>query len=285
MGYLHIVNLYKDNTIQLFKECYALEKIHGTSAHIKWQENKLTYFAGGSSHDMFVKLFNNKVLTDIFTERFENISVTVFGEAYGGKLQGMSATYGKELKFVVFDVMINDLWIDVPNAEDVATNLGLEFVSYVQIPTDLGIINEARDKESVQAIRNGCGFGKLREGVVLRPLTECRLNNGQRVIYKHKRDEFMETKTSRKVDPEKLKVLTKASEIVDEWVTPMRLEHVLDKIENKSMDNMKCIIKAMVEDVYREGAGEIVESKDVNKLIGTKTVTLFRIYLLQKLKY
>jgi hypothetical protein len=283
MGYLHIVNLYKDNTIQLFKECYALEKIHGTSAHIKWQENKLTYFAGGASHDMFVKLFNEENLIKVFTEQFGNMSVTVFGEAYGGKLQGMSATYGKELKFVVFDVMIDELWVDVPNAEDIATKLGLEFVSYVQIPTDLGIINEARDKESVQAIRNGCGFGKLREGVVLRPLVECRLNNGQRVIYKHKRDEFMETKTPRQVDPEKLVILTKANEIVDEWVTPMRLEHVLDKIENKSMDNIRCIIKAMVEDVYREGAGEIVESKEVTKLIGTKTVKLFKAYLQQNL--
>lgn len=29
MGYLHISNLYKDIDILLFKECYALEKIHG----------------------------------------------------------------------------------------------------------------------------------------------------------------------------------------------------------------------------------------------------------------
>lgn len=29
MGYLKINNLYKEQTILLFKECYALEKIHG----------------------------------------------------------------------------------------------------------------------------------------------------------------------------------------------------------------------------------------------------------------
>jgi intein/homing endonuclease len=29
MGYQHIENLYKNQTIFLFKECYALEKIHG----------------------------------------------------------------------------------------------------------------------------------------------------------------------------------------------------------------------------------------------------------------
>lgn len=29
MGYIHIENLYKNRAILLFKECYALEKIHG----------------------------------------------------------------------------------------------------------------------------------------------------------------------------------------------------------------------------------------------------------------
>src|SRR5690348_10996218 len=34
MGYLHIGNLYKTQDLLLFRECYALEKVHGTSAHI-----------------------------------------------------------------------------------------------------------------------------------------------------------------------------------------------------------------------------------------------------------
>lgn len=33
MGYLHIDNLYKNRDILLFRECWALEKVHGTSAH------------------------------------------------------------------------------------------------------------------------------------------------------------------------------------------------------------------------------------------------------------
>lgn len=30
MSYLHIPNLYKDQTILLLRECFALEKVHGT---------------------------------------------------------------------------------------------------------------------------------------------------------------------------------------------------------------------------------------------------------------
>ena len=40
MGYRHIDNLYKDQRILLFRECFALEKIHGTSAHVSWTEAK-----------------------------------------------------------------------------------------------------------------------------------------------------------------------------------------------------------------------------------------------------
>ncbi len=32
--------------------------------------------------------------------------VTIYGEGFGGKMQGMSDTYGKELRFVAFDVKI-----------------------------------------------------------------------------------------------------------------------------------------------------------------------------------
>lgn len=34
MGYLHIDNLYKAQEILAFRTCFALEKIHGTSANV-----------------------------------------------------------------------------------------------------------------------------------------------------------------------------------------------------------------------------------------------------------
>jgi len=36
MAYLDIDNLYKEQRILMFKECYAMEKIHGTSAHLSY---------------------------------------------------------------------------------------------------------------------------------------------------------------------------------------------------------------------------------------------------------
>jgi hypothetical protein len=112
-----------------------------------------------------------------------------------------------------------------------------------------------------------------------------RVNNGDRVISKHKGAEFAETKTHRDVDPDKLKVLTEANEIAEEWVTAMRLEHVLDKLPNVvDMSSMPVVIKAMVEDVYREGKGEFVESKSVEIAIGRKTAIMFKKRLEDRLK-
>ena len=279
MGYLHIDNLYKDQNILMFKECYAMEKIHGTSAHIRWNpENKeIGFFAGGGAYEEFIKLFDIDFIEAKFKEVFPDIKVYIYGESYGGKQQGMSHTYGKEPKFIGFDVKVGDVWLNVPNAEDVCKQFNIEFVDYVKVPTTLEALNAERDKPSVQALRNGISEPKQREGIVLRPLIEVRTNNGERVIAKYKPEKFGETKTKREVSPEELKVLEDANEIAEEWVTNMRLEHVLQKFpEDVNMESMGDIIKAMIEDVYREGRDEIVEGKPVAKAIGKKTVQLFK---------
>lgn len=284
MGYLHINNLYKDTDILLFKECYALEKIHGSSAHINFKNTKLTFFAGGESHERFLGLFNQEFLSSEFTKIGQD-DVTVYGEVYGGKCQGMSETYGKELKFVAFDVKIGDSWLSVPQAHEFVSFLGLEFVDYVKIPTTLEAIDKERDKDSVQAVRNGCGTGKIREGVILRGIIELTKNNGARIIAKHKRDEFRETKTPRPVvDPAKLQVLENAELIAQEWVVGERLNHVLSKIPNVGIENTGEVIKAMIDDVKREGEKEIVWSKDVEKAIGKATALLFKNKLKESLK-
>lgn len=276
MAYLDITNLYKEPDILMFRECYALEKIHGTSAHISWKaDTGIHFFAGGEKHEKFIALFNPAALTEKF-KSIDGKDVVIYGEAYGGKQQGMSATYGPMLKFVVFDVKIDDLWLAVPQAEVLTKEFGLEFVHYVKIPADLENINRERDADSVQAKRNGIAEPRMREGVVLRPLIELRKNNGERIIVKHKRDEFMETKTPREVDPAKLKVLEDARAIADEWVTPMRLTHVLDKNPASGMEDTPKVIKAMLEDVKREAAGEVVWSKDVETAIGRATAVLLK---------
>lgn len=286
MGYLKIPNLYKDQSILMFKQVYAMEKIHGTSANIHWDSNNsLHFFSGGAKHEEFKNLFNEKEIREKFEQGFFGKKVFIYGEAYGGKMQGMKHTYGLNLKFVVFDVRIDDKWLNVPMAENIAKQFNLEFVHYNKINTDIKLIDKERDADSQQAIRNNIGEGKIREGIVLRPLEEFIKNNGERVIAKHKREEFKERQKVPKVmDNQKLEILTKAKEIAEEWVTLMRLNHVLQKNLNiKDMSNTKELILAMIDDIYIEAKGEIIESKEVASAIGTKTAQLWKKYLINGL--
>jgi len=301
MGYRHINNLYKDKTVLMFKRLWAMEKIHGTSAHISFHffgdlksdskfdatlENKychIGYFSGGETYERFCGLFSTTELASKFLQLGMNTKITVYGEAYGGKQQGMSETYGKELKFVAFEVQIGDKFVDVPFAEQVCQKLGLEFVHYEEIDADPEIIDRLANAPSVQAKRNGVENPKLpREGVVLRPLVEFLHPDGVgRIMAKHKNDIYKEREHAPKLQsPEELKVLEDAKTIAQEWVTPMRLEHVLDKLKAEGVEldekQMNKIIKAMIEDVEREAEGEIISNKHTRKAISKKTAKLVR---------
>lgn len=286
MGYLHIDNLYKNQAILMFRECYALEKIHGTSANLGWRPGaaQLHFHSGGEKLERFTRLFDRAALTEGLTRLFPMRDVTLYGEAYGGSQQRQAHRYGPELRFVVFDVLVGSAdhgpatWLEVPQAAQVAVDLGLEFVHYRRVPTDVAALDAERDACSEQARRNGVAGDWPREGVVLRPLVEVQLNNGERVICKHKRDDERETAGIRQVaDPARLKVLADAQAIALEWVTVRRLQHVLDKLDpDLGIERMREVIAAMQEDVLREGAGELVDSREARAAIGKQTAQLFR---------
>jgi hypothetical protein len=274
MGYLHIDNLYKNKTILLYKECYALEKIHGTSAHITWKDKVLSFFSGGAKLETFEALFDREKLLKNFQELGLDKTITIYGEAYGGKMQAMAHTYGKDLKFVAFDVRIGDVWLNVPFAKDFVQSFGLDFVAGWKTLVNIGSLTLIRDLDSPQSLLN-INEKKKMEGIILRPLEEFVDSFGNRVIAKYKRKDFRETKTPRPVF-DKLKIWKEAKSTAEEWVTLMRLTHILDKIENPSVEKIPDIIKAMLEDVKREGEGEIDWSPSTQKEIAKRTVKLFK---------
>jgi len=284
VGYLKIKNLYQDKDILAFKECYAMEKVHGTSAHIKWdtRDQELTFYHGGATRELFVALFNKVALIEFFKAHDKNI--TIYGEAYGGKLQRMNETYGTKLRFIAFEVKINGTWLQVPIAEKYVLDAGLEFMPYNKIDTSIESINAERDRESIVAIRNGMGKGKKREGVVLRSLLKPNPSPyTKRLIVKHKADDFRETKTPRIISYEELKVLSDAKEIAEEWVTRQRLNHVLDKMDNVNIADTKQVITNMWEDVYAESEGEIEYSRAAVLAIHKATARMFKDKLKEEL--
>lgn len=291
MGYRHIDNLYKDPSfLQNREDVFALEKIHGTSAHISWRNGRIHLHNGGASAVAFQALFNLDALRFGF-EAAGLSHVTIFGEAYGGSQQKQAWRYGDKLKFVAFEVHTPQGWLSTPAADAFVRAMKLEFVHYKRIPATLEAVDAERDATSEQARRNGVEGFIRREGVVLRPVTAGAFDTefdegGNPLRMKHKRDEERETASPRAViDPAKQQVLDDAQAIADEWVTPTRLEHVLDKIPGPhGMEQTKQIIEAMVEDVMREGRGELIDSKEARAAIGKATAKLLKQHLQSELK-
>jgi len=312
MGYASIDNLYRNQAILEQSECFALEKIHGCSSHITFTRivteytnnvgeksvGNFHYHGGGVPGATFKALFNTaEIETKLSALPYDKI--TIFGESYGGSMQKNQWRYGDKLKFVAFDVRVNEDaaaentggWLTVPEAEKIVLHLGLEFVHYVRIPTKLSLIDEWRDACSEQAIRNGVtardGQFIRREGVVLRTVDEKLDRRGNRIIAKHKRDEERETKTPRKVvDPAKVEILKEARKVAEEFCVMERLRHVLAhlNLEPVDMTCAKTVIVEMINDINREGAGEFAPSNTVNAEIGKRTAQLLKQYLADKLK-
>jgi hypothetical protein len=218
--------------------------------------------------------------------------ITVYGESYGGKIQKCANRYGPTIKFVAFEVKIDDRWLAVPEAEALVVSLGLEFVHYVRIPTKLSLIDAERDAISEQAIRNGVttrdGAFVRREGIVLRPIEEQVDHRGNRIMAKHKRAEERETKTDRPVDTAKVEALKEGRAIAEEWVTTNRLVgHILPKLEGDPVVDMtrtKDVIRAMLKDIEKESEGEIVWSDVARAEIGKRTAQLLKQYFQDKLR-
>jgi hypothetical protein len=279
---MHIENLYQDRRVLLFKEVYAMEKIHGCAAHVMFGDGAINYSSGAAKLAAFMKAVPPAEALLAAFNALGHPSVCVYGEAYGGSLQRMKATYNERLRFIAFEVMIGDVFLAVPQAEDVATKLGFEFVAWTMVPATIEALDAERDAPSVQSIRNGMGKHP-REGIVIRPPIEVVDNAGRRLIAKHKRPEFAETATPREVDPAKAEVLVAAEAIALEWVTEMRLSHVLDNLvadgEAVNVSLTGKVVRAMIEDVVRESRGEIVDSREARSAIGGRAAKLFLTWL------
>lgn len=287
MGYLKIPNLYKDQTLLADDEVVVMEKIHGTSAHLHFTRGEdgsvsVRYFSGGVKHEDFVALFADReeAMLDGARALMFTSNMTVYGEACGGKCQKMSHAYGPNLRFVAFDVLADGQWQAPVFAHGFAMGTSLEFVPWWQMKPTMANLDGARDMPSQFAMRSGYGVHNA-EGIVIRPLYERVNHRGERVIAKHKRAEFCETKSKREtsVDPEKHRRMLEAEAIATEWVTEMRIAHVADRAipgQDPLPEHLGKLIPAMQEDVRVEAGDEIVWNKDVERAVGTHTAVMVK---------
>lgn len=166
------------------------EKVDGTNIRVQWDGHSVTF--GGRTDKAQIpahlvnklnELFGGTNKEEIFEQKFGESEVILFGEGFGEKIQKGGGLYGP-VDFILFDVMIGNMWLKREDVEDIAATFGIKVVP---------IVNTGTLPEAVEFIRQH-PKSRLREtemeGIVCRPLYELRDRRGNRLIVKVKCRDF-----------------------------------------------------------------------------------------------
>ena len=179
-------------------EWNVTEKIDGTNIRVLWDGHKFSF--GGRTDKAEVpkplleklnSLFNYKQ-EQIFEQIFGEKEVIIFGEGIGEKIQ--CGLYGKEYRFLVFDIMINGKYLRLSDTIHICNQLSLETVPVwndTMSLTDLLTAIWTNDEIQRASSELGGESGNV-EGFVVRPTETIYDNNLDRVIVKLKFRDFKE---------------------------------------------------------------------------------------------
>lgn len=115
------------------------EKIDGTNIRVHWDGHKVSF--GGRTESAQIpaplvnrlnELFGGETNAQLFEQKFGETEVMLFGEGYGAKIQKGGGLYKPDgVDFILFDVMVGDLYIRRDGVEDIAQCFGIQIVPIV----------------------------------------------------------------------------------------------------------------------------------------------------------
>ncbi len=186
---------FRNETVEFLKDnmWYGTEKIDGCNIGIVWDGHKVSYQgrterANIPAHllNKLIEMFGGTVNEELFEQEFGLMSVILFGEGYGPKIQKGGGNYRNDVSFILFDVYLPDqnLWLKRDAIEDIAKTFGIDVVPIVFSGTlDQAVEFVKRNPKSK--------FGTAdMEGIVCKPMVDILDRMGKRVIVKIKGKDF-----------------------------------------------------------------------------------------------
>lgn len=194
---------YSDPEVEYLKdlpwECYL--KIDGTNMHYQWDGHTLEIHGKTEKSNIPPKLkemMENLVTVDMMKEAFplkydENgneipMMVRIYGEGCGQGIQGKCGTAyePKGHRFIVFDILIDNWWLQRDSVSEICEKMNLEIVPLIGVMT----LTEAE-----KMVKNGFKDSMAKtdleaEGLVCRPLYGIRKRSGERIITKIKKCDY-----------------------------------------------------------------------------------------------
>lgn len=170
------------------------EKIDGTNIRIAYDPAKKKILFGGRTDAAQIPTGLFTYLQEKFTVKlFEQMGVskgiTLYGEGVGKKIQTDSDKYlpeGQDYGFILFDVVINDIYLAVDEVAGVAKTLGIVKAPIVAI----GSLEDMEKMVKVGFTSPLAGTKKMAEGLVMKPPVPVFDRNGDRIITKLKYADF-----------------------------------------------------------------------------------------------
>lgn len=170
------------------------EKVDGTNIRIYWDGHKVKI--GGRTDNAnlpmdLVELLQATFTTDeaeqLFEQNFGETEVHLFGEGYGGKIQKGGA-YSKDKKFILFDVLVGEIFLERENIEGIAKMFNIDVVPVVL----KGTIKEAIEYVKTKPNSTISNDKKEMEGVIGVPNARLTDFRGNRIIVKIKGKDFLD---------------------------------------------------------------------------------------------
>ena len=169
-------------------EWAGTEKVDGTNIRVDWDTKRVLF--GGRTDNAQTPTFLLAKLqemfpVDLFRTEYPDLSLTLYGEGYGAKIQKGGGNYIPDgQSFILFDVMIANNWQPRESVEDIAAHLSIDTVPIVGTGTlpeaiklvQVGLPSHIADRDA--------------EGLVMRPAVELLTRTGHRVITKIKTKDF-----------------------------------------------------------------------------------------------
>ena len=129
------INHYRDNSIFLLRNNLwnGSRKLDGTNFRIKYDGEKAIY-CGKTNKAQFTddqkEYIESVFLEELFEEKFrvddKDLNVIIYGELVGEKIQNGDRNEFKDLEVVIFDVKINDVWLEPDSVKDIAKFFNLK---------------------------------------------------------------------------------------------------------------------------------------------------------------
>lgn len=178
------------------------EKLDGTNIRIIWNglEEKIEFRGKTDKAEIpnhLLSYLQLNIKKELFKEVFIQNSVGCFpticlyGEGLGYKIQNGCKYFGgkKEVDFILFDILIGNIWLKREDVEKIAKQLNLKIAPIV----GEGTINEALSLIKSKTLYSKFGNKDfLAEGIVIKPGQELKDRMGRRIISKIKHKDFME---------------------------------------------------------------------------------------------